>query len=184
VFDKQPWNDIHHTTSSVTFADYSKAHTITNVCRKIRAETQALGNKSRTFGFVDKDNFLSCISRFTVNQRNAITHVKLQYELEATIIVPPPGGALETMTFVDSSPDLDILPHLPHLRHVPVELNVDVYGLAESKITVDALKGHMWFRTFKHILDGVRCLEEDLQVTAVYSFKDTGCRDWLEDDEG
>jgi hypothetical protein len=150
VFDKQPWNDIHHTTSSVTFADYSKAHTITNVCRKIRAETQALGNKSRTFGFVDKDNFLSCISRFTVNQRNAITHVKLQYELEATIIVPPPGGALETMTFVDSSPDLDILPHLPHLRHGRAECRClrlsgvqDHCGCTQGAYVVPHVQAHL-----------------------------------------
>lgn len=99
------------------------------------------------------------------------------------MIEPGPGKSLETLTFIESSPDVDILPHLPCLQHVHIVLDVGVYGLVDLKVTVDALKGHMWFRTFKRILDGVRCLEEDLQVTAEYNFKDIGSQDWLEDDE-
>jgi hypothetical protein len=130
---------------------------------------------------VDTDDSLCCISNFTFNQHNAISHLKLQYELKVTVTAPKPGRSFETLTFIESSPTLNILPHLSHSRHVTVELNVGFYGLGDSKVTVDALKGLMWFRTFKHILDGVRCLE-DFQVTAVYNFEDIGYQDWLEND--
>lgn len=181
VLREQPWKVIGSASPAINIKDYQNAHAIANVCRCIRTETCDLVDSSRTIAFGDANEFLRCTASFKRCQYRPICSIALMYDLEVSVTRPTVGKDFESTAYVSSTPEIHKLPILPNLQQVTVHLAVGIYNLAVSNVTVDALKGHMWFRQTDWVLKEFRSLRPGLTVRAIVEVEDLG-EEHLDDD--